>query len=280
MMDKIIKDTEQTIADLTGKITRLDDERKTLVDQLALAKEVCNQHKKTLDITDFAGYLYELVNVQGRHIKYSGDAIKDTEAKLNKSEIDLDGQLAAYSNFGTTEYGIADAISVVQDAKKKVGEAINEDFRVTTSVTPTPEPTVNQEIKFDSAQPVLEPVMPKSMEPELKSVSFDETPTVEVKPSPEVAKDEDTATLQDLGSLFDPDSPYNNPFKDNNTISFTDALGDLQRMNDVPDDNVQMNAEAPKTDGRQKVISMTDADEVLQTKNQEDEQSHTLRKVA
>lgn len=265
MMDKIIKDTEQTIADLTGKITRLDDERKTLVDQLALAKEVCNQHKKTLDITDFAGYLYELVNVQGRHIKYSGDAIKDTEAKLNKSEIDLDGQLAAYSNFGTTEYGIADAISVVQDAKKKVGEAINEDFRVTTSVTPTPEPTVNQEIKFDSAQPVLEPVMPKSMEPELKSVSFDETPTVEVKPSPEVAKDEDT----DLGRLFDPDSPYNNPFMDNNTISFTDALGDLQRMND-----------APKTDGRQKVISMTDADEVLQTKNQEDEQSHTLRKVA
>ena len=129
MMEKVISDTEQAVNDLKRRIDEINEEKGKLDKQLVLAEKVYQNHLKTNEIIDLAGYLYELVSVQGRHIKYSGDAIKDTEARLNKSEIDLDSQLAAYNSFSTTDYGIADAINAIQDVKGKVIKAISKDFK-------------------------------------------------------------------------------------------------------------------------------------------------------
>ena len=300
MMEKVISDTEQAVNDLKRRIDEINEEKGKLDKQLVLAEKVYQNHLKTNEIIDLAGYLYELVSVQGRHIKYSGDAIKDTEARLNKSEIDLDSQLAAYNNFSTTDYGIADAINAIQDVKGKVIKAISRDFQSELN-----KPEINsqgQKIKFGTIEtPVESPVL-KTPEPELKTVIFDKLST-DNNSSLTSSSDDNTTTLDSLSSLFNDDN--SNPFEDktiafpevkasvttpvnlseekkddmNNTIAFSDALGDLRRMTSGEDNKESMSTVSENT-GRQKVVNVVNAQDLFQSDSQEKDNTLTLGRAA
>ena len=300
MMEKVISDTEQAVNDLKRRIDEINEEKGKLDKQLVLAEKVYQNHLKTNEIIDLAGYLYELVSVQGRHIKYSGDAIKDTEARLNKSEIDLDSQLAAYNSFSTTDYGIADAINAIQDVKGKVIKAISKDFQSELN-----KPEINsqgQEIKFGTIEtPVESPVL-KTPEPELKTVNFDELST-DNNSSLTSSSDDNSTTLDSLSGLFNDDN--SNPFEDNaiafpeaktpvttpvnlseekkddmnNTIAFSDALGDLRRMTSGEDNKESMSTVSEDT-GRQKVVNVVNAQDLFQGDSQEKDNTLTLGRAA
>lgn len=298
MMEKVISDTEQAVNDLKRRIDEINEEKGKLDKQLVLAEKVYQNHLKTNEIIDLAGYLYELVSVQGRHIKYSGDAIKDTEARLNKSEIDLDSQLAAYNNFSTTDYGIADAINAIQDVKGKVIKAISRDFQ--SELKNSEINSQGQEIKFGTIEtPVESPVL-KSPEPELKTVNFDELST-DNNSSLTSSSDDNTTTLDSLSTLFNDDN--SNPFEDiafpeakapvttpvnlseekkddmNNTIAFSDALGDLRRMTSGEDNKESMSTASENT-GRQKVVNVVNAQDLFQSDSQEKDNTLTLGRAA
>lgn len=298
MMEKVITDTEQAVNDLKRRIDEINEEKGKLDKQLVLAEKVYQNHLKTNEIIDLAGYLYELVSVQGRHIKYSGDAIKDTEARLNKSEIDLDSQLAAYNNFSTTDYGIADAINAIQDVKGKVIKAISRDFQ--SELKNSEINSQGQEIKFGTIEtPVESPVL-KSPEPELKTVNFDELST-DNNSSLTSSSDDNTTTLDSLSTLFNDDN--SNPFEDiafpeakapvttpvnlseekkddmNNTIAFSDALGDLRRMTSGEDNKESMSTASENT-GRQKVVNVVNAQDLFQSDSQEKDNTLTLGRAA
>lgn len=300
MMEKVISDTEQAVNDLKRRIDEINEEKGKLDKQLVLAEKVYQNHLKTNEIIDLAGYLYELVSVQGRHIKYSGDAIKDTEARLNKSEIDLDSQLAAYNNFSTTDYGIADAINAIQDVKGKVIKAISRDFQ--SELKNSEINSQGQEIKFGTIEtPVESPVL-KTPEPELKTVNFDELST-DNNSSLTSSSDDNTTTLDSLSSLFNDDN--SNPFEDNtiafpeakapvttpvnlseekkddmnNTIAFSDALGDLRRMTSGEDNKESMSTVSENT-GRQKVVNVVNAQDLFQSDSQEKDNTLTLGRAA
>ena len=300
MMEKVISDTEQAVNDLKRRIDEINEEKGKLDKQLVLAEKVYQNHLKTNEIIDLAGYLYELVSVQGRHIKYSGDAIKDTEARLNKSEIDLDSQLAAYNSFSTTDYGIADAINAIQDVKGKVIKAISKDFQSELN-----KPEINsqgQEIKFGTIEtPVESPVL-KTPEPELKTVNFDELST-DNNSSLTSSSDDNSTTLDSLSGLFNDDN--SNPFEDNaiafpeakapvttpvglseekkddmnNTLAFADALGDLRRMTSGEDNKESMSTVSENT-GRQKVVNVVNAQDLFQGDSQEKDNTLTLGRAA
>ena len=300
MMEKVISDTEQAVNDLKRRIDEINEEKGKLDKQLVLAEKVYQNHLKTNEIIDLAGYLYELVSVQGRHIKYSGDAIKDTEARLNKSEIDLDSQLAAYNSFSTTDYGIADAINAIQDVKGKVIKAISKDFQSELN-----KPEINsqgQEIKFGTIEtPVESPVL-KTPEPELKTVNFDELST-DNNSSLTSSSDDNSTTLDSLSGLFNDDN--SNPFEDNaiafpeaktpvttpvslseekkddtnNTIAFADDLGDLRRMTSGEDNKESMSTVSEDT-GRQKVVNVVNAQDLFQGDSQEKDNTLTLGRAA
>ena len=300
MMEKVISDTEQAVNDLKRRIDEINEEKGKLDKQLVLAEKVYQNHLKTNEIIDLAGYLYELLSVQGRHIKYSGDAIKDTEARLNKSEIDLDSQLAAYNSFSTTDYGIADAINAIQDVKGKVIKAISKDFQSELN-----KPEINsqgQEIKFGTIEtPVESPVL-KTPEPELKTVNFDELST-DNNSSLTSSSDDNSTTLDSLSGLFNDDN--SNPFEDNaiafpeakapvttpvglseekkddmnNTIAFADALGDLRRMTSGEDNKESMSTVSENT-GRQKVVNVVNAQDLFQGDSQEKDNTLTLGRAA
>lgn len=298
MMEKVISDTEQAVNDLKRRIDEINEEKGKLDKQLVLAEKVYQNHLKTNEIIDLAGYLYELVSVQGRHIKYSGDAIKDTEARLNKSEIDLDSQLAAYNNFSTTDYGIADAINAIQDVKGKVIKAISRDFQ--SELKNSEINSQGQEIKFGTIEtPVESPVL-KTPEPELKTVNFDELST-DNNSSLTSSSDDNTTTLDSLSTLFNDDN--SNPFEDiafpeakapvtspvnlseekkddmNNTIAFSDALGDLRRMTSGEDNKESMSTVSENT-GRQKVVNVVNAQDLFQSDSQEKDNTLTLGRAA
>ena len=300
MMEKVISDTEQAVNDLKRRIDEINEEKGKLDKQLVLAEKVYQNHLKTNEIIDLAGYLYELVSVQGRHIKYSGDAIKDTEARLNKSEIDLDSQLAAYNNFSTTDYGIADAINAIQDVKGKVIKAISKDFQ--SELKNSEINSQGQEIKFGTIEtPVESPVL-KTPEPELKTVNFDELST-DNNSSLTSLSDNNSATLDRLSGLFNDDN--SNPFEDNaiafpaaktsvttpvslseekkddmnNTIAFADALGDLRRMTSGEDNKESMSTVSENT-GRQKVVNVVNAQDLFQGDSQEKDNTLTLGRAA
>ena len=300
MMEKVISDTEQAVNDLKRRIDEINEEKGKLDKQLVLAEKVYQNHLKTNEIIDLAGYLYELVSVQGRHIKYSGDAIKDTEARLNKSEIDLDSQLAAYNNFSTTDYGIADAINAIQDVKGKVIKAISKDFQ--SELKNSEINSQGQEIKFGTIEtPVESPVL-KTPEPELKTVIFDKLST-DNNSSLTSSSDDNTTTLDSLSSLFNDDN--SNPFEDktiafpevkvsvttpvnlseekkddmNNTIAFSDALGDLRRMTSGEDNKESMSTVSENT-GRQKVVNVVNAQDLFQSDSQEKDNTLTLGRAA
>lgn len=300
MMEKVISDTEQAVNDLKRRIDEINEEKGKLDKQLVLAEKVYQNHLKTNEIIDLAGYLYELVSVQGRHIKYSGDAIKDTEARLNKSEIDLDSQLAAYNNFSTTDYGIADAINAIQDVKGKVIKAISKDFQ--SELNKSEINSQGQEIKFGTIEtPVESPVL-KTPEPELKTVNFDELST-DNNSSLTSSSDDSTTTLDSLSTLFNDDN--SNPFEDNaiafpeaktsvttpvglseekkddtnNTIAFADALGDLRRMTSGEDNKESMSTVSENT-GRQKVVNVVNAQDLFQSDSQEKDNTLTLGRAA
>lgn len=298
MMEKVISDTEQAVNDLKRRIDEINEEKGKLDKQLVLAEKVYQNHLKTNEIIDLAGYLYELVSVQGRHIKYSGDAIKDTEARLNKSEIDLDSQLAAYNNFSTTDYGIADAINAIQDVKGKVIKAISRDFQ--SELKNSEINSQGQEIKFGTVEtPVESPVL-KTPEPELKTVNFDELST-DNNSSLTSSSDDSTTTLDSLSTLFNDDN--SNPFEDiafpeakapvtspvnlseekkddmNNTIAFSDALGDLRRMTSGEDNKESMSTASENT-GRQKVVNVVNAQDLFQSDSQEKDNTLTLGRAA
>ena len=300
MMEKVISDTEQAVNDLKRRIDEINEEKGKLDKQLVLAEKVYQNHLKTNEIIDLAGYLYELVSVQGRHIKYSGDAIKDTEARLNKSEIDLDSQLAAYNNFSTSDYGIADAINAIQDVKGKVIKAISRDFQ--SELKNSEINSQGQEIKFGTIEtPVESPVL-KTPEPELKTVNFDELST-DNNSSLTSSSDDNSATLDRLSSLFNDDN--SNPFDDNtitfpaaktsvttpvslseekkddtnNTIAFADALGDLRRMTSGEDNKESMSTVSENT-GRQKVVNVVNAQDLFQGDSQEKDNTLTLGRAA
>ena len=300
MMEKVISDTEQAVNDLKRRIDEINEEKGKLDKQLVLAEKVYQNHLKTNEIIDLAGYLYELVSVQGRHIKYSGDAIKDTEARLNKSEIDLDSQLAAYNNFSTTDYGIADAINAIQDVKGKVIKAISKDFQ--SELKNSEINSQGQEIKFGTIEtPVESPVL-KTPEPELKTVNFDELST-DNNSSLTSLSDNNSATLDRLSGLFNDDN--SNPFEDNaiafpeakapvtnpvnlseekkddmnNTIAFSDALGDLRRMTSGEDNKESMSTVSENT-GRQKVVNVVNAQDLFQGDSQEKDNTLTLGRAA
>lgn len=298
MMEKVISDTEQAVNDLKRRIDEINEEKGKLDKQLVLAEKVYQNHLKTNEIIDLAGYLYELVSVQGRHIKYSGDAIKDTEARLNKSEIDLDSQLAAYNNFSTTDYGIADAINAIQDVKGKVIKAISRDFQ--SKLKNSEINSQGQEIKFGTVEtPVESPVL-KTPEPELKTVNFDELST-DNNSSLTSSSDDSTTTLDSLSTLFNDDN--SNPFEDiafpeakapvttpvnlseekkddmNNTIAFSDALGDLRRMTSGEDNKESMSTVSENT-GRQKVVNVVNAQDLFQSDSQEKDNTLTLGRAA
>ena len=300
MMEKVISDTEQAVNDLKRRIDEINEEKGKLDKQLVLAEKVYQNHLKTNEIIDLAGYLYELVSVQGRHIKYSGDAIKDTEARLNKSEIDLDSQLAAYNNFSTTDYGIADAINAIQDVKGKVIKAISKDFQ--SELKNSEINSQGQEIKFGTIEtPVESPVL-KTPEPELKTVNFDELST-DNNSSLTSSSDDNSTTLDSLSSLFNDDN--SNPFDDNtitfpaaktsvttpvslseekkddtnNTIAFADALGDLRRMTSGEDNKESMSTVSENT-GRQKVVNVVNAQDLFQGDSQEKDNTLTLGRAA
>lgn len=300
MMEKVISDTEQAVNDLKRRIDEINEEKGKLDKQLVLAEKVYQNHLKTNEIIDLAGYLYELVSVQGRHIKYSGDAIKDTEARLNKSEIDLDSQLAAYNNFSTSDYGIADAINAIQDVKGKVIKAISRDFQ--SELKNSEINSQGQEIKFGTIEtPVESPVL-KTPEPELKTVNFDELST-DNNSSLTSLSDNNSATLDHLSDLFNDDN--SNPFEDNaiafpeaktpvttpvglseekkddmnNTIAFSDALGDLRRMTSGEDNKESMSMVSEDT-GRQKVVNVVNAQDLFQGDSQEKDNTLTLGRAA
>ena len=300
MMEKVISDTEQAVNDLKRRIDEINEEKGKLDKQLVLAEKVYQNHLKTNEIIDLAGYLYELVSVQGRHIKYSGDAIKDTEARLNKSEIDLDSQLAAYNNFSTTDYGIADAINAIRDVKGKVIKAISRDFQ--SELKNSEINSQGQEIKFGTIEtPVESPVL-KTPEPELKTVNFDELST-DNNSSLTSSSDDNSTTLDSLSSLFNDDN--SNPFDDNtitfpaaktsvttpvslseekkddtnNTIAFADALGDLRRMTSGEDNKESMSTVSENT-GRQKVVNVVNAQDLFQGDSQEKDNTLTLGRAA
>ncbi len=300
MMEKVISDTEQAVNDLKRRIDEINEEKGKLDKQLVLAEKVYQNHLKTNEIIDLAGYLYELVSVQGRHIKYSGDAIKDTEARLNKSEIDLDSQLAAYNNFSTTDYGIADAINAIRDVKGKVIKAISRDFQ--SELKNSEINSQGQEIKFGTIEtPVESPVL-KTPEPELKTVNFDELST-DNNSSLTSLSDNNSATLDRLSGLFNDDN--SNPFDDNtitfpaaktsvttpvslseekkddtnNTIAFADALGDLRRMTSGEDNKESMSTVSENT-GRQKVVNVVNAQDLFQGDSQEKDNTLTLGRAA
>lgn len=300
MMEKVISDTEQAVNDLKRRIDEINEEKGKLDKQLVLAEKVYQNHLKTNEIIDLAGYLYELVSVQGRHIKYSGDAIKDTEARLNKSEIDLDSQLAAYNNFSTSDYGIADAINAIQDVKGKVIKAISRDFQ--SELKNSEINSQGQEIKFGTIEtPVESPVL-KTPEPELKTVNFDELST-DNNSSLTSSSDDNSTTLDSLSSLFNDDN--SNPFDDNtitfpaaktsvttpvslseekkddtnNTIAFADALGDLRRMTSGEDNKESMSTVSENT-GRQKVVNVVNAQDLFQGDSQEKDNTLTLGRAA
>ena len=300
MMEKVISDTEQAVNDLKRRIDEINEEKGKLDKQLVLAEKVYQNHLKTNEIIDLAGYLYELVSVQGRHIKYSGDAIKDTEARLNKSEIDLDSQLAAYNNFSTTDYGIADAINAIQGVKGKVIKAISRDFQ--SELKNSEINSQGQEIKFGTIEtPVESPVL-KTPEPELKTVNFDELST-DNNSSLTSSSDDSTTTLDSLSTLFNDDN--SNPFEDNaiafpeaktpvttpvglseekkddmnNTIAFADALGDLRRMTSGEDNKESMSTVSENT-GRQKVVNVVNAQDLFQSDSQEKDNTLTLGRAA
>ena len=300
MMEKVISDTEQAVNDLKRRIDEINEEKGKLDKQLVLAEKVYQNHLKTNEIIDLAGYLYELVSVQGRHIKYSGDAIKDTEARLNKSEIDLDSQLAAYNNFSTSDYGIADAINAIQDVKGKVIKAISRDFQ--SELKNSEINSQGQEIKFGTIEtPVESPVL-KTPEPELKTVNFDELST-DNNSSLTSSSDDNSTTLDSLSSLFNDDN--SNPFDDNtitfpaaktsvttpvslseekkddtnNTIAFADALGDLRRMTSGEDNKESMSTVSEDT-GRQKVVNVVNAQDLFQGDSQEKDNTLTLGRAA
>lgn len=300
MMEKVISDTEQAVNDLKRRIDEINEEKGKLDKQLVLAEKVYQNHLKTNEIIDLAGYLYELVSVQGRHIKYSGDAIKDTEARLNKSEIDLDSQLAAYNSFSTTDYGIADAINAIQDVKGKVIKAISKDFQ--SELNKSEINSQGQEIKFGTIEtPVESPVL-KTPEPELKTVNFDELST-DNNSSLTSSSDDNSTTLDSLSGLFNDDN--SNPFEDNaiafpeaktsvttpvglseekkddtnNTIAFADALGDLRRMTSGEDNKESMSTVSENT-GRQKVVNVVNAQDLFQGDSQEKDNTLTLGRAA
>ena len=300
MMEKVISDTEQAVNDLKRRIDEINEEKGKLDKQLVLAEKVYQNHLKTNEIIDLAGYLYELVSVQGRHIKYSGDAIKDTEARLNKSEIDLDSQLAAYNSFSTTDYGIADAINAIQDVKGKVIKAISRDFQ--SELKNSEINSQGQEIKFGTIEtPVESPVL-KTPEPELKTVNFDELST-DNNSSLTSSSDDNSTTLDSLSGLFNDDN--SNPFEDNaiafpeaktpvttpvglseekkddmnNTIAFADALGDLRRMTSGEDNKESMSTVSEDT-GRQKVVNVVNAQDLFQGDSQEKDNTLTLGRAA
>ena len=300
MMEKVISDTEQAVNDLKRRIDEINEEKGKLDKQLVLAEKVYQNHLKTNEIIDLAGYLYELVSVQGRHIKYSGDAIKDTEARLNKSEIDLDSQLAAYNSFSTTDYGIADAINAIQDVKGKVIKAISRDFQ--SELKNSEINSQGQEIKFGTIEtPVESPVL-KTPEPELKTVNFDELST-DNNSSLTSSSDDNSTTLDSLSGLFNDDN--SNPFEDNaiafpeakapvttpvglseekkddmnNTIAFADALGDLRRMTSGEDNKESMSTVSENT-GRQKVVNVVNAQDLFQSDSQEKDNTLTLGRAA
>ena len=298
MMEKVISDTEQAVNDLKRRIDEINEEKGKLDKQLVLAEKVYQNHLKTNEIIDLAGYLYELVSVQGRHIKYSGDAIKDTEARLNKSEIDLDSQLAAYNNFSTSDYGIADAINAIQDVKGKVIKAISRDFQ--SELKNSEINSQGQEIKFGTIEtPVESPVL-KTPEPELKTVNFDELST-DNNSSLTSSSDDNSTTLDSLSGLFNDDN--SNPFEDiafpeakasvttpvnlseekkddmNNTIAFSDALGDLRRMTSGEDNKESMSTVSENT-GRQKVVNVVNAQDLFQSDSQEKDNTLTLGRAA
>lgn len=298
MMEKVISDTEQAVNDLKRRIDEINEEKGKLDKQLVLAEKVYQNHLKTNEIIDLAGYLYELVSVQGRHIKYSGDAIKDTEARLNKSEIDLDSQLAAYNSFSTTDYGIADAINAIQDVKGKVIKAISRDFQ--SELKNSEINSQGQEIKFGIIEtPVESPVL-KTPEPELKTVNFDELST-DNNSSLTSSSDDNSTTLDSLSGLFNDDN--SNPFEDiafpeakasvttpvnlseekkddmNNTIAFSDALGDLRRMTSGEDNKESMSTVSENT-GRQKVVNVVNAQDLFQSDSQEKDNTLTLGRAA
>ena len=300
MMEKVISDTEQAVNDLKRRIDEINEEKGKLDKQLVLAEKVYQNHLKTNEIIDLAGYLYELVSVQGRHIKYSGDAIKDTEARLNKSEIDLDSQLAAYNSFSTTDYGIADAINAIQDVKGKVIKAISRDFQ--SELKNSEINSQGQEIKFGTIEtPVESPVL-KTPEPELRTVNFDELST-DNNSSLTSSSDDNSTTLDSLSGLFNDDN--SNPFEDNaiafpeaktpvttpvslseekkddtnNTIAFADALGDLRRMTSGEDNKESMSTVSEDT-GRQKVVNVVNAQDLFQGDSQEKDNTLTLGRAA
>ena len=304
MMEKVISDTEQAVNDLKRRIDEINEEKGKLDKQLVLAEKVYQNHLKTNEIIDLAGYLYELVSVQGRHIKYSGDAIKDTEARLNKSEIDLDSQLAAYNSFSTTDYGIADAINAIQDVKGKVIKAISRDFQ--SELKNSEINSQGQEIKFGTIEtPVESPVesqVLKTPEPELRTVNFDELST-DNNSSLTSSSDDNSTTLDSLSGLFNDDN--SNPFEDNaiafpeaktpvttpvglseekkddmnNTIAFADALGDLRRMTSGEDNKESMSTVSENT-GRQKVVNVVNAQDLFQSDSQEKDNTLTLGRAA
>ena len=298
MMEKVISDTEQAVNDLKRRIDEINEEKGKLDKQLVLAEKVYQNHLKTNEIIDLAGYLYELVSVQGRHIKYSGDAIKDTEARLNKSEIDLDSQLAAYNSFSTTDYGIADAINAIQDVKGKVIKAISRDFQ--SELKNSEINSQGQEIKFGTIEtPVESPVL-KTPEPELKTVNFDELST-DNNSSLTSSSDDNSTTLDRLRGLFIDDN--SNPFEDNtiafpeakapvttpvslsedkkdatdNTTMFSKAL--LEGM-DFDEDNKESISTVSEDTGRQKVVNVVNAQDLFQGDSQEKDNTLTLGRAA
>ena len=296
----LANDVAAKVKEFENKMKAIDDERKTLADQLQFAKEVSALNSKTLDATKFAYYLGQLFELQNAYKQYSGATINDTETRLTKSTGDLKELLGAYeglSKDGHSGYGIEEIIIIIQDIIKNIKIALDGKSHLELSNDPA---FSNQEIKFGTIEtPVESPVL-KTPEPELKTVNFDELST-DNNSSLTSSSDDSTTTLDSLSTLFNDDN--SNPFEDiafpeakapvttpvnlseekkddmNNTIAFSDALGDLRRMTSGEDNQESMSTASENT-GRQKVVNVVNAQDLFQSDSQEKDNTLTLGRAA
>lgn len=298
----LANDVAAKVKEFENKMKAIDDERKTLADQLQFAKEVSALNSKTLDATKFAYYLGQLFELQNAYKQYSGATINDTETRLTKSTGDLKELLGAYeglSKDGHSGYGIEEIIIIIQDIIKNIKIALDGKSHLELS---NDQAFSNQEIKFGTIETPVESPFLKTPEPELKTVNFDELST-DNNSSLTSLSDNNSATLDRLSGLFNDDN--SNPFDDNtitfpevkasvttpvnlseekkddmnNTIAFSDALGDLRRMTSGEDNKESMSTVSENT-GRQKVVNVVNAQDLFQSDSQEKDNTLTLGRAA
>lgn len=261
----LANDVAAKVKEFENKMKAIDDERKTLADQLQFAKEVSALNSKTLDATKFAYYLGQLFELQNAYKQYSGATINDTETRLTKSTGDLKELLGAYeglSKDGHSGYGIEEIIIIIQDIIKNIKIALDGKSHLELSNDPA---FSNQEINFNSIEPSTDSHVLKTSDPELEPVDFDAFPTDNNLSSSSV---DDANTLNNLSVLFGVKEPKRQKVvqvddakylyqadsqeKDSrstltnqgdlsedkkdaadNTIMFSNALKDLQDMNSI-----------------------------------------------